>query len=358
MKIKVQHVERWRDRHGKERLYYRRYPGPRVALRGPEGSDEFWEDYNVAKDKPAVSSGKRGTMRWLVIEYYKSAAYKQLSRRTQRVRRGILDRFSAEHGHKRYAQLKPKHLRRIRDKMIEKPEAANGMLKALGQVFKYAVEYEYVDNNPVTDIERLKSKNKDGFHAWTLDEVEQYENKHPVGTKPRLALALLLYTGQRRGDIVKMGRQHVKDDWMNVTQQKTKKRIEIPVLSELRRIIEASPTGDLTYLVTHYNKAFTSNGFGNWFRKQCDAAGLKQCSAHGLRKAAASRLAELGCSTREIMSITGHESLQEVERYTKAANQKTLAGRVRDKIDGQNGNIPPNPNATLPPNSEKVEQKQ
>lgn len=46
---------------------------------------------------------------------------------------------------------------------------------------------------------------------------------------------------------------------------------------------------------------------------------------HGLRKAAARRLAEVGCTTNEIASITGHATLQEVARYTKAAEQKRLA---------------------------------
>jgi len=131
-----------------------------------------------------------------------------------------------------------------------------------------------------------------------------------------------------------MGRQHVKDNWMTVIQQKTDKRVDIPVLNTLQEIIKASPVGDLTYLVTSYGKPFTSNGFGNWFRDRCDEAGLPQCSAHGLRKAAASHLADIGCTVHEIMSITGHDSVAEVQRYTRAAEQKRLAESVRQKIDG------------------------
>ena len=157
----------------------------------------------------------------------------------------------------------------------------------------------------MNDVEKLTSKNKDGFHAWTLEEVEQFEKTHALGTKARLAFALLLFTGQRRGDVVVMGLQHVKDGWIKVTQERTGKKIEIPILSELQRIIDASPTGDLTYLVTDYNKPFTSPGFGNKFRVWCDKAGLPQCSAHGLRKAAAAKLAELECTPHEIMAITG-----------------------------------------------------
>ena len=349
----MKHLERWRDRHGKMRLYYRVEHGPRTALRGPEGSPEFWEDYRAASGKDAPAAGPK-TLRWLVQNYYTSAAYKQLRTSTRRMRRGILDRFCEAHGDKRFAQLGPQHLRRIRDCMTDRPDAANSLMKALRQVFKFAVAYGHTTSNPVIEVERLKSLNKDGFHSWTLEEVEAFEGTHAVGTRARLALGLLLYTVQRRSDVVGMGRQHVRDDWMTITQQKTGKRLEIPVLSALQRIIDASPTGDLTYLVTSFGKPYTPAGFGNWFREQCDKAGLPQCSAHGLRKAATARLADLGCSTQEIKSITGHESLQEVERYTKAADQKRLAAQVRDRIE----NNPPKPFQHSPQTSGKRQSEQ
>ncbi len=110
--------------------------------------------------------------------------------------------------------------------------------------------------------------------------------------------------------------------------------VDIPILDELQRIIDANPTGDLVFIVTSFNKPFTSNGFGNRMRKWCDKAGLPQCSAHGLRKGSATRLADLGCSTHEIMAIGGWETLKEVERYTKNANRKRLAAQVKRRIDG------------------------
>lgn len=331
-RIKVRNLERWRDRHGTTRLYYRVGHGPRTRLRGPDGSPEFWEDYRAAA-KQGPQAGGSDTLGWLIQHYYTSAAYKGMRASTRRVRKGILENFCALHGHKRFAQLRPRHLRQIRDGMTDRPDAANSLLKALRQVFKYAVAYDHLESNPVLDVERLKSRNKDGWHTWTAAEVEAFEATHPIGTRPRLALALLLYTGQRRQDVVVMGRQHVRDGWLAVTQQKTNKRLEIAIISELQRIIDASDTGDLNYIVTSFGKPYSPAGFGNWFRVQCDKAGLPQCSAHGLRKAAATRLADLQCTAHQIKSITGHESIQEVERYTKAADQKRLAGQVRDRIE-------------------------
>jgi len=86
----------------------------------------------------------------------------------------------------------------------------------------------------------------------------------------------------------------------------------------------ASPADAMVFLTNELGRPFTARGFSKWFVKQCERAGL-QLSAHGLRKAACRRLAEAGCSANEIAAISGHASLREVERYTKAADQARLA---------------------------------
>lgn len=209
-----------------------------------------------------------------------------------------------------------------------RPEAANGMVKVLPQVFKYAMQYDRIDRNPADGIELLKS-GSEGSHSWNLAEFEEYEEAHPIRTVTRLALALALYAGQRRGDLVQFGKEHVRDEWLIFTQNKGHDRnpirLELPIIPALRHVIDASPTGDLTFLVTAHRRAFTNNGSGNRFREWCDKAGLPHCSVHGLRRAAAARLAEFGCTEFEIMSITGHQTSKEVTRYTKAASQTTRA---------------------------------
>jgi integrase len=156
-------------------------------------------------------------------------------------------------------------------------------------------------------------------------------DRKPPERRGRLALALLLYTGQRRGDVVRMGRQHVKDGVLTLRQMKTGVELAIPLHPALEMVIADMPTEHLTFLTTAFGKPFTAAGFGNWFREQCNAAGLPHCSAHGLRKAAARRLAEAGCTEHEIGAITGHASLREIVRYTKAADQKRLAVAAMEK---------------------------
>ena len=186
-------------------------------------------------------------------------------------------------------------------------------------------------DDPTRDVRAVRVKS-DGYHSWTDDEIAQLEARHPIGSRARLAFALCLYTGQRRSDVVRMGRQHVRNGELLVKQQKTGAELSIPVDPDLQEIIAASVVGQMTFLTTEFGKPFSAAGFGNWFREQCDTAGLRHCSAHGLRKAAARRMAEKGCTEHEIAAITGHASLREVQRYTKAADQKRLAAAAMQKM--------------------------
>jgi integrase len=201
---------------------------------------------------------------------------------------------------------------------------------AIRTLMKYAVEIGLREDNPAAGV-KLPDLKTDGYHDWTEAEIEQFEEYHGSGTRARLALALLLYTGQRRGDVIRLGRQHIRDGFIHVRQQKTGIKLALPIHATLEAIIAETPADHLTLLTTQTGKSFSAAGFGNWFRDRCDEAGLAHCSAHGLRKAAARRLAEAGCTMHEIAAITGHASLSEVQRYTKAVDQKRLATSAMEK---------------------------
>lgn len=337
-------VQGFIDRHGKPRFYFRRTGFKSVALPGLPWSPEFMAAYEaaIAGQPLAVADGrvKPGTIRALAVSYYNSVAFRTMKSSTQSVYRNIIDRFCEEadkqgqkHGDKRAATLQREHIVKLMAARAEKPESANGLRKALRAMMKHAVETGLRADDPTRDVRAVRVKS-DGFHSWTDAEIAQFEKRHAVGSRARLALALLLYTGQRRSDVVLMGRQHIRDGALNVRQIKTGAELAIPVHPELAAIIAATATDHLTYLTTQFGQPFTAAGFGNWFREQCDVAGLKHCSAHGLRKAAARRLAEAGCTEHEIAAITGHASLREITRYTKAADQKRLAVAAMEKVSG------------------------
>lgn len=175
---------------------------------------------------------------------------------------------------------------------------------------------------------RIQSPSE-GFYTWTVDDVRQYEVRHPVGTKARLALALLLFLGVRRGDLVGLGRQNMKDGGVAFVPAKTRyKRRDMtwkPILPTLAGVIAQSPCGDMTFLVSDYGRPFTAAGFGNKFRQWCNEAGLPKCSAHGLRKAGATILAENGATDRQLMAIYDWTTASQATVYTRAADRKRLA---------------------------------
>jgi len=139
-----------------------------------------------------------------------------------------------------------------------------------------------------------------------------------------------------------MGPQHIRGGALQWTRKKTESTtaldLEIPVHPELQRIIDATPSGHLTFLATEFGRPFAVAGFGNWFRDQCDMANLRHCTFHGLRKAASVRLAEAGCTPHEIAAITGHASLKEIVRYTATVDRKRLAASAMAKVKSRTSN--------------------
>lgn len=327
------------------RFYFRRRGKKKIRLPGLPGSDEFNKAYYAALDGTLTADrigpklSTTGTLRWLCEKYFQSADYIGLDQRTRLVRKQIIEHIWAEPiktGSSKLFEDVPlsaftaKAVRVLRDRKAGLPEAGNGRVKAMRAVFNWATakDVELALTNPARDVGYFRSKT-DGFHTWTEAELAMFEARHPIGSKPRLAMALMLYTGQRRSDIVLFGRQHVSNGQIKFTQQKNRKRkpitLELPIHPDLQNIIDATPGGNLTFLITEFNKPFTANGFGTYFRRRCNEAGLPHCSAHGLRKVAATRLANHGASEHQIMSVTGHTTSKEVARYTKAASQRRLA---------------------------------
>jgi len=267
----------------------------------------------------------------VVAEYFDSQQFfgsKKPS--TQRWQRSILERFRLPPNGDRPFALLPAEW--IEAKIDSKPpHAARSWLVTLRSLCRFAVKRGYRRDNPTANI-KLASIKGDGFHTWTEDEIAQFEAHHPVGTKSRAGFALLLYTAQRRSDVVRMGRQHIKDGVLTVKQEKTGATLAIPVHPHLQTVLDATPSEHLTFLVTATGKPYGGNAFTEQFRNWCDAAGLpKRCKPHGLRKAACRRLAEAGCSANEIMAISGHATMKELVRYTKAADQARLARNAMTK---------------------------
>lgn len=361
--IRLRFVTEDVDRHGNVRVYVRP-PGARTKtrLRATPGTEEFLAEYRDAlagKARPATGPGakaprapaEKGTLRWLCEQYFGSGEFRQLDPKTQKVRRGVLEAICREttgstavpNGDKRYEMMEPRHVIQIRDAKAEFPDAANNRVKFLNTMFRWAMgPVQHARRNPCAGVPKLRPKRPDGHLTWGQAQCDAFEATHPLGTTARLAYAIFRYTGLRRSDAVRLGRQHVRDGKVRITLVKgskiSPKAVEIPVEPELQAVLDASSLGQLTYLVTAYGKPFTVAGLGNAMRDWCEAAGLRGYSAHGLRKTVATELAEAGASEHELMATHGWSNPNQARKYTEKASRARLAEnafarRAEQKMD-------------------------
>ena len=338
--IKLKHVDRFIDRHGRRRYYFRRDRGPRIALPGLPGSSEFLAAYQAALVGEAARlaapkhRGQPGTFDRLVQDYFTSADFKRLSASTQRPYTLVIERIIRDEkiGHRLVAEMTREHVKRIVAKRSATPGAANDVLKKLKILVHFAIDNGWRTDDPTLRIKKFAGGE---FHTWTEEEITGFEARWPVGSMPRLAFALLVCTGQRRSDVVAMSWTDVQDGAIRVVQRKTGAKLWVALHPELAQILADTRHIADTILTTAFGKSFTSNGFGNFMADKIAAAGLPdRCVTHGLRKAASRRLAEAGCSANEIAAITGHTTLAEVSRYTKAAEQRHLARAAIERLPG------------------------
>jgi len=332
-------VSSFTDRHGKQRFRYRRSGHKAVYLHGVPGSPEFAAAYEAAasgqtsKLQVGASRTLPGTINALAVAIYGSAEWVQLSKSTQATYRGIIERLRTEHGDRAVRALQTEHILRMRDRKAKAPAAANNLVKVLRWMLAFAIARQWRPDNPAIGIKPLKIASE-GFPVWTEADIAKFEAHWPVGSRERLAFDLLLYTAQRSGDVRQMGRQHVQGRAILVRQEKTKAFLELPIHPRLKASLDTVPAGQMLFLVTQSHMGFTAGGFGNWFRGACRAAGIPDRSAHGLRKSAATRLADAGCTEAQIKAVTGHQTSKEVERYTKARDQRLLAQDAFAMIGG------------------------
>lgn len=329
MIVRLRFIHRFTDRHGHTRLYLRR-PGHKAVPLPPHADPTFMEAYQAALAATAPPKASRvlpGSIEALTRLYFASPAFTQLGASTQSAYRRLIGNIVRAHGDKPVRLMHTAAIRNIVNARSATPSAANHTLRSVRAIMQHAIEIGWRTDDPSQGVRRLKEKGQ-GVATWTERDIAQFEAHWPAGSKPRLALALLLYTGQRRSDVVRMGRQHTQGGSILVRQVKTGTTLLIPLHADLAALIPAE-RDRLTFLMTDEgpsSRPYTPNGFYMRFRTWCDAAGLPAGLApHGLRKAAARRLADAGCTTHQIAAVTGHRTLSELQIYTAAADQTRLA---------------------------------
>lgn len=344
-----EYVSRFKDRHGKDRLRFRRKGYPSKYFTAPLGTEAFREEYRRFNSPEAITEAIEeahaartvpGSIGDLMRRYLAVPERLGPTETTQAKVRSILERFAQGREDRPVKGVSFEHIDAIiakarvksvdaRGRTIGGNEAARKLRKELRRLFAFARKLEWIAANPVDDSQAVKVAAGDrstGFYTWTEEDIAAFRAHWPIGTKQRLAMELMLWTDQRKVDAIHLGRQHVRAGKFVIRQTKTGKLLRLPIAPQLAAAIDAMPASDaMCFLVTEWGKPFSVKGFGGWFREQCDAAGLPKCTAHGLRKATMRRMAELEMPNKTMKSVSGHSKDDEVARYTAAANQERLA---------------------------------
>jgi len=337
-------VQGFIDRHGTPRFYFRKAGFNMVPLPGLPWSPEFMAAYEVAMggaSAPRVEIGASrtnpGTINALVVTYYKSDDWTRLTVDTQKTRRRIIEKFRTQHGNKRVALLQREHILKMLD-AIGKPSAKRHWLRAIRGLLRSAVPSMRRDD-PTAGIAGIKMPKTKGHHCWSDAEIAQYRAYWPLGTQQRLVMEFALETASRRSEVVRLGPQHVRNGRIRIERTHGSEDVDIPMSAELQAACDAMRKEHLTYIVTAYGRPRSKYALSIAFAKWATAADLPACCRlHGLKKGGMRRLAEAGNTTHELMAISGHKTLAEVQRYTDAADRKRLADTGMAKRQGQSVN--------------------
>ena len=324
------------SRHGRPVWYVRR-SGKRIRLRAEFGTPEFDAEYQAALmscQPPAENCTTAGTLGWL-IECFRGTAEWQARAESTRAKWGGLYRHAIETaGITPLSAITPKAIRAGLERRAHTPGQAQHFLNAMRALFRWAVKVQLVKADPTTGIEAPTRRRDAGIRPWTEDDVVVYEKRWPIGTRQRVWLDIILYTGLRRGDPVRLGRQHVRDGIATIKTEKTGITVTIPILSVLAETLAAGPCGDLSFIAGARGQPMAKSSFSNEFAIACRAAGVPG-SAHGVRKIAATRAANAGATVAELEAIFGWSGGKMAALYTRAADRQRLAKRAIHKLAEQ-----------------------
>lgn len=340
-----------KNRHGNLAWYFRlNKTSKRIRLRGDFGTEQFIADYAAAisgapkSGEIEIAISKKGTLRWLASEWKMSSSWVSTRPTTRRQRENILLHILENNGDLPFDQVDELAILQGRERRATTPSAANNYLKVMRALFGWAKEMRHIKIDPSVDVKFIVNKT-DGHEPWNADDVEAYRGRWAIGTRQRLAFETFYWTGLRRGDACRLGKQHIgRDGIVRLRMEKTEKVVSFTLPDQLVSIIAATPCGDLTFISTGAGRPFTKESLGNAFREWCGAAGVKK-SAHGIRKLAASEAAQAGASEAELKAYFGWQTNNQSLVYTRSARNTGMATSALEK---RGGNVS-SANPVLPP---------
>ena len=341
--LRLRYVHSFVDKTGRSRYYFR-YRGKRWPLPGEPGTSEFAAAYSEAKRdagggeprQPLTPANLRygpKSLGHVIDRYIASNDFTKTATSTQRRYRPVLEELKVHCGGALIGDLRERHIREIRERFASN-STADFATMLLRMLWVFAKEELAMDlgSNPAGEIRKLH-RHQEPYEPWPQELIGRFEIEAQPQPAARLALLLLLYTGQRVSDVAAMQWRHYDGDSIEVSQIKTRAKLTIPCHSRLKMALDAAVRAHGTILMTQYGQPYSAAGLSTLVQRATAKLGAKQYTAHGLRCNAAIALAEADCTVHQIMAITGHKTYKLAMHYSQRAGQKTLARQAIDRLE-------------------------
>lgn len=320
------HVFMVRNRVGTPYYYLERHRGTernqkRQRLPNDPRSEDFWAEY-ARLMQIAVPKARTDTIDCLIAAWQASPEWQQMRPKTRSEWERYTGRISAAWGPLEVRGVEPRYVLALRDQYAATPASANNLLRCLSSMMAWSVPRGWRNDNPCREVKPLRGG--DGYAPWLWEVIEASRTELNL-ERPDLwwAVALALFTGQRQGDVLAMRWDAISGSIIAVRQEKTNKRLAVPIHRDLAAVLETIPRRALTILTSSEARPWTKDGFKASWNKHKPAA-VRGLVFHGLRKSAVVMLLEAGCTDAEVASITG-QSRDMIEHYAKQVNQGRLA---------------------------------
>lgn len=337
--LNVKHL-RIHYKNGKRYIYHR-HTGARLPdLDDPGFLAAYVEQETPQRERRALV----GSVRHACQSAKKTAAFCALSTPYKAMIARHFDAICDSFADLPIGGARPEHIRLD----VMKAAAPQDRLKAWRYLFSFAIDNALAHTDPSLGVKPPQRAEKGGHPTWTAEDIATYRQRHQIGTVARAAFELLFWTGCRISDAVAIGRQHIdRGGVLTFTQSKTGDdafvpwRCALPAYAldmesdrqTMHRALDALGGGRLLFLESQSGKPRSSGALGNLIREAARAAGVEK-SAHGLRKARAVALVDSGATPHQVAAWTGHQTLKEIERYTRKANRRraVMAETKRAKV--------------------------
>lgn len=269
------------------------------------------------------------TLDGLIRQYERSPEYHELSESSKKSY-GIYLRRANEKIRTKAGESPPaKGIERrdvvtLREQMADTPGAASQMVRAVSALYAWAIENSKLRDNPAHGVKKFKSKQ---HKPWPLSLVDEGLSDPQIG----MAVALLYFTGQRIGDVIRMNWKDIDGDHMRVFVRKTQRQIRVAILPELEGMLSRQPRNGLAILTNSNGQPWSQNGLRAKLQAWAAERGHKVVP-HGLRKNAVNSLFEAGCTAAEVSGITD-QSIRMLEHYSKDVNKLGLGRSAVIKME-------------------------